>query len=49
MAVVVAIGPEIMDADPHGAKEFGEPLSLCVCHLDVVAVAVLGLEVAPVF
>ena len=49
MAIVIAVGPEVVDADPHGTKEFSEPLSLCVCHFYVVAVAVLGLEVAPVF
>ena len=38
-----------MDTDPHGTEKGVQPLSLLVSHLDMVAVTVLLLKVAPVF
>ena len=49
VAVIVAKGPQVVDADPHSTEKLGKPLSLGVCHLDVVAVAVLFLEISPLF
>jgi hypothetical protein len=38
-----------MDAYPHGAEEYDGPLTLLIGHGDVMAGAVLLLEVTPFF
>jgi hypothetical protein len=49
MAVIIVGQPECVDATPHCAEEFGEPLALRVGHRTVVTDAVLLLQVAPFF
>ena len=49
VAIIIPGIPEVMDVNPHRAEELGQPLSLFVGHFDIVGVAVLFLEISPVF